>query len=80
MTSFRGENPTVRCSGSSENALRNPSVFFCRKSRIMKASVDCGVILEGRLVRFRVYFKVQDTLLCMKNNDSADELHRDLRK
>lgn len=50
IISFRGENPTDRCSGSSENALRNPSAFFCRKSRMIKASVDCEVILGSESV------------------------------
>ncbi len=42
-----GENPVVKGSGLSENALRKPSLFNWRYIRMMKASVDVAMILDG---------------------------------
>ena len=40
-----GDIPLVICSGWSENAFKNPLLFFSRYRRTMKASADVGVTL-----------------------------------
>lgn len=45
---LKGDNPDVMCSGSSENAFKNPFWFLSRYSLVMKAVESNAVTLSSR--------------------------------